>query len=385
MPQTQNSQNIVILDVEGKEKIVKKESTLQYLIGIVRKTGAISLREKVIFFRSMATMVNASMTVLKGLSALRRQEKVPNMQKFYDFMIDRIQSGYMMNEALRSYYGNFTDAECSIVEAGEKTGRLNESLLQIADQTEKIESINRKVKGAMTYPIVLVIGMIGVVSILLIKVVPTLVTFFGEEEKLPGTTQLILKISRFLASYWIIILIGIFIFYMFVAVWRRSKNGKYHFDKILINIPAFGGIIRKVILSRFARVFSNLIGSGVSVIESIRITSDAVGNEVYRQRILLLREDVKSGMKMAESLDSDPLFPDLLVAMLRVGEDTAQVENTVIKIAEFYDEEVDLSINKIQTLVEPIIMVLMGAIIAFIAIGVYQPMMELGNTIGQNS
>ncbi len=173
--------------------------------------------------------------------------------------------------------------------------------------------------------------------------------------------------------------------YLFVKVWKRSKNGKYRFDKILINIPGFGKIIRKVILSKFARVFSNLIGSGISVVESIRITADAVGNEVYRQRILLLREDVKSGMKMAESLEGDPLFPDLLVAMLRVGEDTAQVQNTVIKIAEFYDEEVDLSIDKIQTLVEPIIMVVMGIVIAFIAIGIYQPMMQLGNTIGQNS
>ncbi|MBS9784371.1 type II secretion system F family protein [Candidatus Gracilibacteria bacterium] len=377
--------DLVILDVEGKEQVVKKESTFQYLLGVVNKTNAISLREKVIFFRSMATMVNASMTVLKGLSALRRQEKSPNMQKFYDFMIERVQSGYMMNEVLQSYYGNFTSAECSIIEAGEKTGRLNESLLQIAEQTEKIESIRRKVKGAMTYPMVLIVGMILVVSVLLIKVVPTLVTFFGDEKKLPGATQMILKTSRFLGSYWFFILLGVGVIYLFVKVWKRSKNGKYRFDKILINIPGFGKIIRKVILSKFARVFSNLIGSGISVVESIRITADAVGNEVYRQRILLLREDVKSGMKMAESLEGDPLFPDLLVAMLRVGEDTAQVQNTVIKIAEFYDEEVDLSIDKIQTLVEPIIMVVMGIVIAFIAIGIYQPMMQLGNTIGQNS
>ncbi len=155
----------------------------------------------------MATMVNASMTVLKGLSALRRQEKSPSMQKFYDFMIERVQSGYMMNEALQSYYGNFTSAECSIIEAGEKTGRLNASLLQIAEQTEKIESIRRKVKGAMTYPMVLIVGMVLVVSVLLIKVVPTLVTFFGDEEKLPGATQMILKTSRFLGSYWFFMLL----------------------------------------------------------------------------------------------------------------------------------------------------------------------------------
>lgn len=137
-----------------------------------------------------------------------------------------------------------------------------------------------------------------------------------------------------------------------------------------------------MILSRFARVFSNLIGSGVAIVEAIRIVSSAVGNEVYRQRILLLRQDVRNGMKMAESLEDDPLFPELLVAMLRVGEETAQVGSTVIKIADFYDEEVDIAINSIQKLIEPFILVAMGLVIGFIAIGVFQPLMGLANTIG---
>lgn len=137
-----------------------------------------------------------------------------------------------------------------------------------------------------------------------------------------------------------------------------------------------------MILSRFARVFSNLIGSGVAIVEAIRIVSSAVGNEVYRQRILLLRQDVRNGMKMAESLEDDTLFPELLVAMLRVGEETAQVGSTVIKIADFYDEEVDIAINSIQKLIEPFILVAMGLVIGFIAIGVFQPLMGLANTIG---
>lgn len=150
----------------------------------------------------------------------------------------------------------------------------------------------------------------------------------------------------------------------------------------MLRLPVVGPIIQKVVLSKFSRVFSDLIGSGVAIVEAIRIVSSAVGNEVYRQRILLLRQDIKAGKKMAESLESDPLFPELLVAMLRVGEETAQIGNTVIKIADFYDEEVDIAIGSIQKLIEPFILVAMGIVIAFIAMGVMQPMMQMAGTIG---
>ena len=172
------NQNLVILDVE-EDKIVEEAPSLgSYLTGFFKNSGKITLRQKVVFFRIMATMTNASMTVLKSLTALRKQEKNKNMLDFYDFTIERVQSGFTMNEALRSYYGNFNDAECSIIEAGERTGKLNQGLLQVADQTEKIDSIGRKIKGAMTYPVVLIFGMIGVVVVLMVKVIPTLLEFF---------------------------------------------------------------------------------------------------------------------------------------------------------------------------------------------------------------
>lgn len=134
------------------------------------------------------------------------------------------------------------------------------------------------------------------------------------------------------------------IFYIVFSIWKKTVSGKYQWDAILLKLPIFGPLLRKVILSRFARVFSNLIASGVSIIEAIRIVSSAVGNEVYHQRLLLLRNDVKNGMKMAESLEDDTLFPDLLISMIRVGEETAQIGETIIKVADFYDEEVDIAI-----------------------------------------
>lgn len=150
----------------------------------------------------------------------------------------------------------------------------------------------------------------------------------------------------------------------------------------MLRMPIYGPLVRKVVLSRFARVFSNLLGSGVAVVEAIRIVSSAVNNEVYRQRILLLRQDIKNGQKIAESLEDDPLFPDLLISMIRVGEETAQIGETVVKIADFYDEEVDIAIGGIQKLIEPVILVIMAVVIGFLAIGIFQPIMNLASTMG---
>lgn len=379
---TPNEQNLVILDVEESAAAKEAPSIMSYIKGFFKNTWGITLRQKVVFFRIMATMTNASMTVLKSLDALKKQEKDKKMLAFYNFVIERVKSGSTLNDSLRSYYDNFTDAECSIIEAGERTGKLNQALLQIADQTEKMDSISRKIKGALVYPAVLIIGMIAVIIVLMVKVVPTLLEFFGDPETLPDSTKVILAISNFFQSYWFLLLVGIIATYIAYLAWKKTPNGKYLNDKTMLKMPIAGPIIQKVVLSRFSRVFSNLIGSGVAIVEAIRIVASAVGNEVYRQRILLLRQDIKAGKKMAESLEDDPMFPELLVAMLRVGEETAQIGNTVIKIADFYDEEVDIAIGSIQKLIEPFILVMMGAVIGFIAIGVMQPMMGLANTIG---
>jgi type IV pilus assembly protein PilC len=373
--------DIVILDIQEGQEEVKQESYLTYLKNILFKWGSITLRQKVIFFRIMATMVNASLTVLKSLNALKKQEKDKWMLKFYTFMIDRVQWGRTMHEAMADYYGCFWDAEISIIEAGERTGKLNQALLQIAEQTEKVDSITRKIKWAMTYPLLLVVGMFLCVTVLMVKVIPVLTGFFWDPESLPTATQYILKVSAFFqSSWWIIIWAGIILKFA-LTIWRKTKSGKYRWDGMVLYTPIFGPLLRKVILSRFARIFSNLIGSGVSVIEAIRIVASAVGNEVYHQRLLLLRNDVKNGMKMAESLEDDTLFPDLLVSMLRVWEETAQVGETIIKIADFYDEEVDIAIGSVQKMIEPVILAVMAVVIGFIAVGIFQPIMNLAGTL----
>lgn len=381
MAQTQN-QDIIILDIEDSQVNTEKESLGEYIKKFLFAQWSINLRQKVVFFRILSTMVNASLTILKSLTALRKQEKDKNMLKFYDFMIEHIQSGTTMHESLGAYYGCFSDAEVSIIEAWERTGKLNTALVQIADQTEKVDSITRKIKGAMTYPMIMIVGMVGCVAILMIKVIPTLTGFFGDPENLPEATRLIISVSDFFINYWAFLLTLVIGIVSGIKVWKKTKTGKYYFDSYLLRMPIYGPLVTKVILSRFARIFANLLWSGVAVVEAIRIVSGAVGNEVYRQRLLLLRQDIKNGQKIAESLEDDPLFPDLLISMIRVGEETAQIGTTVIKIADFYDEEVDIAIGGIQKLIEPVILVIMAVVIGFLAIGIFQPIMNLAGTLG---
>ena len=214
--------DIVILDIQEGQVEKQQESYLTYLKNTIFKWGSITLRQKVIFFRIMATMVNASLTVLKSLTALKKQEKDKWMIKFYDFMIDRVQSGRTMHEALADYYGCFWDAEISIIEAGERTGKLNQALIQIAEQTEKVDSITRKIKGAMTYPVLLVVGMFLCVVVLMVKVIPVLTGFFGDKDKLPDATRLIVETSDFFQANWFYMIGWWIIAYMILGVWKKT-------------------------------------------------------------------------------------------------------------------------------------------------------------------
>ncbi|MDD2745910.1 MAG: type II secretion system F family protein [Candidatus Gracilibacteria bacterium] len=345
------------------------------------KQQKITTKQKVIFFRLLATMVNAGLPMLKSLTILQKQEPNPILENIYTTIIDQIKGGKNLSNALRNFDGMFTDAEASIIESGEKTGRLNTALLQLADQVEKVSSISNKIKGALIYPAAIVVVMIASIMVLMTLVVPKLVEMFGDKSKLPPLTQFLMTLSDFFVGYWWAMIIAFVAIIIAVSIWKKTETGRYQFDGLLIKLPIFGPLLKKVILSKFARVLSNLISSGISIVESLRIVSDVVDNDVYRQRILVLREDVKRGVKIGESLEDDHLFPEMLVQMIKVGEETAKLDSIILKIADFYDEEVDTSINAINKSLEPIIIVVMAVVVGFIAVGIMQPIMNLSETI----
>lgn len=295
--------------------------------------------------------------------------------------LKELREGKTLSECLDMYPSSFAAAEVWVVRSGEKTGKLNDVLTSLADQIEKVASISGKLKAALIYPAMIMVVVVGVIMVMMTMVVPKLLEIFDDKSALPPSTQTLIFISGFFRNYWFLIILFGIIVTVWVSFWKKTDTGKYNYDNLILGVPIFGWIIKKVILSKFARVFSWLIGSGVSVVESLRIVADAVGNEVYRQRILLLAENVKQGMKIWESLDGDKLFPDIMIQMIQVGEQTAKLDTTVIKVADFYDEQVDNTIGSINKLLEPFIIVFLAIVVGFIAIAIMQPIMNLADTV----
>ena len=377
--------DFLILDTKNEElKSAEKSSfSMDSFDAWLLSKQKIKLEQKVIFFRLLATMVGAGLSIMKSISILEKQEKNVLLQKAYGNIITGIKSWKNLSATLREYGENFSDAECSIIESGEKTGKLNLALIQLADQTEKVSGISKKLKGALMYPAAIVVVMLSSVMVLMTMVVPKIVEIFGDKSKLPPLTQVLMATSDFFVNYWWLVIILIVGSVIAISFWKNTESGHYRFDRIMLHLPIMGKVMQKVILSKFSRVLSNLLSSGISIVESLRIVSDVVWNEVYRQRILLLREDIKKGIKIGESLEDDRLFPDMLVQMIKVWEETAKLDTIILKIADFYDEEVDTTISSINKLLEPIIIVSMAIVVGFIAVGIMQPIMNLADVVSE--
>lgn len=344
----------------------------------------IKVKEKIIFYRLMSTMLNAGMSLIKWVSVLEKQEKNPAFKKILSEMVFSLKEWKNLSECMDRYPNSFDESEIGVIRAGEKTWKLNEVMTWLADQVEKMASVSWKMKSALIYPTMIMLVVVWVIMVMMIVVVPKLLEIFDDKSALPASTKTLIFISDMFVNYWYLIIFIIIVSYVSILLWKKTPAWKYNYDKLILRIPIFGSITQKVILSKFSRVFSWLMESWVSVVESLKIVSHAVWNEVYRQRILLLLEDVRQGMKMWESLEGDPLFPDIMVQMIQVWEQSAKLDSVIIKVADFYDEQVDNMAATINKLLEPFIIVFLAVVVWFIAISIMQPIMNLADTVSQS-
>lgn len=380
--------DIIILDnKEQNTKIIwpsKKRNFFTRLNNVFLSFQRIKIRDKVVFYRLISVMLDSWMTLIKGITTLEKQEKNKYIKEMYQDFLRNLREWKNLSECLENYELSFSESEIGMVKSWEKTWKLNEVLLSIADQVEKISSIITKLKGALIYPAIIVIVVIWVIIVMMVFVVPKLLEIFENKDALPASTKTLIAISDILINYWWALLIGVIFMYVFFSVWVQTEEGRFYLDKFKLNIPKFWLIYKKYILSKFSRIFANLISSWVSVVESLRIVANSLNNEIYRQRILLLMEDVKSWIKIWESIDSDPLFPDMMVQMIQVWEQTATLDKTIIKVADFYDEQFNVTISAINKLVEPLIIVFLAITVWFIAISIMQPIMWLADQISNS-
>lgn len=382
---------IFILDEEQKKSNLKTSSN-EPDVSLMDKINAYLLsmqwlktKDKVVFYRLLSTMINAWITLIKSIQILEKQEKKWTvLQNILQKFLVELKDWKWLSECLKSFPASFSPAEIWMIESWEKTWKLNKSLKDLADQEEKLASINWKLKSALMYPAMVIIVVIWVIIVMMVFVVPKLLEIFEWNANLPLSTRILISISDFFVHYWLFIIVWVIAFIVWVATWKRTPSWRYYYDKIILKLPVFGNITQKIILSKFSRVLSWMLSSWVSIVESLRIVADAVWNEVYRQRILFLRDDVKNWLKIYESLEEDPLFPDMMVSMVQIWEQTAKLDEIILKVADFYDEEVDNTISVINKLLEPIIIVTMAVVVWFIAIAIMQPIMNIADTVSNS-
>ncbi len=366
----------------GQESSNKKQvNIIENINSFFLSLQKIKVKEKAIFYRLMSTMTNSWMWLVSSVSILEKQEKNPIFKTILKKFIEELKEWKNLSECMEMFPNNFDDSEIWMIRAWEKTWQLNSTLRDLAEQIEKIASISWKLKSAMMYPFFILLVVFWVIFILMTMVVPKLLEIFWDKSGLPASTQALIAVSDFFSNYWYLMILWIIIFVIFIMIWKKTPDWRYNFDTIMLKVPIFWGITKKLVLSKFSRVFSWLVSSWVSIVESLRITSAAVWNEVYKQRTLLLAEDVSGGIKINESLDWDKLFPNMMVQMIKVWEDTAKLDETISKVADFYDEQVDNTISVINKLLEPIIIVTLAVIVWLIAMWIMEPIMNIANTV----
>lgn len=344
----------------------------------------VSEKELALFTRQFATVLEAGLPIIRALDTLAMQQKNPYFREVINDIKRRVEGGSSLSEAMALYPKVFSDLYVQMVRSGESSGNLDVVLKRLANYLEKIVSIKAKVKHAMIYPSVIIFVTIAVVSILMIFVIPKFAELFVEGgQQLPLPTQILIDISRNFKYIIVLFFLTIVTVIFLLKYFRRHEKGKYQTDKILLHLPIVGELFLKASLSRLTRTLANLIGAGVPLLQAISIAGQISGNKVIEKAMEEVRLNVSTGQPMADTMFYTGVFPYMVVEMVRVGELSGNIEEMLTKIADFYEEEVDRMVQTLSTLIEPILIVVLGVVVGAILIALYLPIFKLGEVVGR--
>ncbi|HEU5122301.1 MAG TPA: type II secretion system F family protein [Candidatus Saccharimonadales bacterium] len=362
-----------------------KKHNYNFTLGDFLGKDKVKSDDLVMFTRQLSAMVGAGVPLLRALTSLQQHSESPALKKILTGIITDVQAGAPLGDALAKFPNTFSDVYVNMVRAGETAGILDEILKRLAMQQEKSSTIRKKIKSAMTYPMVLVIITILAFFGLMLFVIPQIGKILqdlgGPEAELPGITLFMLGISGLMTSYWYILLPVAIGGVILLLRYIKTPKGKSQFHHFVLKVPGVKTIIMKVAVARFARTFSALIGAGVAVLEALDVTSHAVGNVVYEQELQDAAEAVKNGATLSSVIDKSTLFPAIVPQMLAVGEETGQTDTVLVKVADFYEEEVDVAIEGLSSIIEPVMIVVMGSMVGLIAASVMMPIAGLAQNI----
>lgn len=335
-------------------------------------------QDMVIFTRQFSTMIDAGLPLLQGLAILAEQTENKTFKNILKQVAKDVEGGSTLGDALRKHPKQFDDLYVNLVSAGEIGGILDTILQRLAIHIEKAQKLKRRVKGAMTYPAIVVGVAVMVMSVILIFVIPVFEEMFSSFGKaLPTLTQIVVNMSRFVKSNFHWILIGTILLVVLLRFYRKTENGRKQTDALLLKLPIFGPLLQKVAIARFARTLGTMIQSGVPILDALDVVARASGNVILEELILEVRTSIAEGQTIAEPLSEMDLFPSMVVQMIAVGEATGALDTMLGKIADFYDDEVDVAVEALTTMLEPLLMVFLGGSIGGIVIAMYLPIFQM--------
>ena len=340
-------------------------------------------KDLAIFTRQLATMMKAGVPLLQAFDIVGRGNPNPSVTRLLNDIRTDVETGTSLNVAFRKYPRYFDDLYCNLVEAGEAAGILDQLLDRLAVYMEKTEAMKSKIKSALMYPISVLIVAFVVTAVIMIFVVPAFKEVFANfGADLPAPTLFVIALSEIFVKYWWLIFGGLFGgFYFFMQAWRRSKAMQMVMDRVLLRMPIFGTLVDKSCVARWTRTLATMFAAGVPLVEALNSVGGAAGNSVYRAATVQIQQDVSTGTALTEAMANVKLFPSMVLQMCAIGEESGSVDHMLGKAADFFEAEVDDMVAGISSLMEPIIIVVLGTVIGGIVVAMYLPIFKLGQVV----
>ncbi len=375
--------------IESLTKQGMKPSEVKLVTGDKKASGLfkkrVSITDLVLFTRQLSTMVSAGVPLMRALTTLQTQAENPSLKEVIGSLVKDVQGGSQLADALEKHPKVFSEIYVNMVRAGEAAGIVDDILKRLATQVEKSASMRKKIKGAMTYPGVLlsltVVAFFGLMIFVVPQIGTTLKGLGGPGAQLPPLTQGMLDMSDFMVKQWYLVLAILLSIIFGLRAYLKTDSGRHVFHRLILKAPIAGMITTKIAVASFTRTFSALIGAGVSVVEALKVTAGSLGNVLFKEEIEKAANQVVNGKQLSQALEGSTLFPAIVPQMLAVGEETGQTDIVLVKVAEFYEEEVDTAIASMSSLLEPIMIVIMGAAVGLIAAAVMGPIASMSQNV----
>ena len=341
-----------------------------------------------IFTRQLATLIDSGLPLLRGLTVLGKQERDPVLKSTITKLADSVQSGSTFSDGLAQHPRIFNDLYVNMVKAGEVGGVLEVVLTRLAEFHEKAAKIKNKVKAAMVYPVIVMTLAIAIMAFLLVFIVPKFEQIFHDmlgDKPLPTVTIFVITVSKFVQEHWLILIGAIIALAAAANFAKRTRGGRLFLDRFKLRMPLFGDLLRKTAISRFSRTLGTLVTSGVPILQALNITRETAGNTVIARAIAQVHDSVKEGESIVQPLEASGAFPPMVISMIDVGEETGQLPDMLLKIAEVYDDEVDNSVAGLVSMLEPIMIVFLALVVGTIVIALFMPLISIISGLQQQT